>query len=67
MAKAASGASRSYMASLLSGILVAWLTSTTVATIQGQKTQGLYTISITQEADHCASRVHAFGEVSQSW
>ena len=30
MAKAASEGSRSYMASLLSGILVAWLTSTTM-------------------------------------
>ena len=59
MAKAASRGSRSYMASLLSGILVAWLSSTTVATIQGQKTQGFYTISITQAAVHCASRVQA--------
>ena len=62
MAKAASRGSRSYMASLLSGILVAWLSSTTVATIQGQKTQGFYAISITQEAQQCASRVQAVVE-----
>ena len=62
MAKAASRASRSYMASRLSGILVAWLTSTTMATIQGQKTQGFYAVSITQEAQQCASRVQAVVE-----
>ena len=62
MAKAASRASRSYMASLLYGILVAWLTSTTMATIQGQKTQGFYAVSITQEAQQCASRVQAVVE-----